>query len=156
MKTLILYATKQGSTREIARLIADRMDGAVLHDLNEAGVPPLSEFDCVIVGSPIYAGTIRKEVKTFVSQNASILRDKRLGLFLSGINADKEKECFDANFPQDIMRTAKAANFLGGIFDPARAGFTERLIMKAVAKQSGYMNTIDGGKIEQFVEAVTA
>ena len=154
MKTLILYATKHGATREIARRIADRMDGAALYDLKQGGVPALSEFDCVIVGSPVYAGTIRKEVKAFVSQNASALQGKRLGLFLSGMSADKEKEVFDANFPPDILQSAKTASNLGYIFNPANAGFMERFIMKAIAKQSGYLENIDDGKIEQFAEAV--
>jgi hypothetical protein len=46
------------------------------------------------------------------------------------------------------------AVFLGGIFDPKKAGFAERLIMKAAAKLSDYSDTIDNDKIEKFVEVM--
>jgi len=42
----------------------------------------------------------------------------------------------------------------GGIFDPAKANFLEKLIMKIVVKQSGYINTIDNEKISEFAEAM--
>ena len=156
MKTIILYASKHGAAAEIARRMAEKIGGAALHDLKKSGVPSIGEFDCVIVGSSLYAGMMRKEAKTFVTRNADALRGKKLGLFLSGLEAGREKEYFDANFPAEILRAAKAAGFLGGIYDPKKAGVVERLIMKAVAKQSAYVNTINDSKIDQFVKALKA
>jgi len=154
MRTLILYATKYGAAAEIARRIADLIDGAVVHDLKQGGTPAPSGFDCIIVGSSIYAGSIRKEAKAFLSENADLLREKPLGLFLSGMDASQEKEFFDANIPGDILQTAKAASLLGGVYDPQKAGFMERFIYKAATKQSEYKSTIDDVKIGQFVEAI--
>ena len=48
MKTLILYATKHGATREAAKRIAAKIPGAVFHDLKQDGIPALFDFDCVI------------------------------------------------------------------------------------------------------------
>ena len=154
MNTLILYATKYGAAREIAERISERIGGATLHDLAQTDIPALAEFDCVIIGSSVYAGSIRKEAKAFVAKNAGDLRNKKLGLFLSGMDKSGKKKVFDSNFPPDIVQSAKAASFLGGIFDPKKAGTAERLIMKAVTKQSAYMNNIDDGKIKQFAEAM--
>ena len=153
---MVLYVTKHGATGEVARRIAHKIDGAVLHDLKEGGVPVLLGFDCIIVGSPVYAGMIRKEAKAFLAQNADVLRGKKLGLFLSGLDADKEKACFEANMPPDLLQSAKAVRFLGGIFNPKKAGFMGRFIMKAVAKQSGYSDTIDDNGIAQFAEEIMA
>ena len=151
MKTLILYATKHGATEEIARRIAKYTDGTI-HDLKNDNYPPLSEFECIIIGSALYAGMIRKEAKTFIEKNAEYLKDKTFGLFLCGLETNKTDEYFKINFPADIIKSAKATSFLGGIFDPKKAGFIGRLVMKAVAKRADYMNTIDDGKIRQFVE----
>ena len=156
MKTIIIYATKHGAAGEVAQRIANRIDGAVIHDLKQGNIPDLTEFDCVIAGSSIYAGMIRKEAKAFLSKNASVLSKKKLGLFISGLEVAKEKTFFDSNFPRETLQTAKATGFLGGIFDPQKAGVLERLIMKAVARRSGYINTIDDSKIEQFVKAMKA
>ena len=154
MKTLILYATKHGAAREAAERIAKLMEGSRIHDLKQKDIPPLEGFDCVIIGSSLYAGMIRKEAKSFISQNAGSLQGKRLGLFLCGIEGSGEKKYFDDNFPPDILKAAKAKNFLGGIFDPKKAGMMDRLIIKAAAKITEYTDNIDDVKIKQFVEAM--
>ena len=154
MKTLILYASKHGAAREIAQRISSGMADAVIHDLKHKGIPPLAQFDCVITGSSLYAGSIRREAKAFLSKNTDGLQGKRIGLFLCGLDAKSEKNYFAKNFSPDIVQAAKAAVFLGGIFDPKKCGKMERFIMKIVAKQSGYVNTINNEKIKQFIEAM--
>ena len=154
MTTLILYATKHGAAREIARRIASHIDGAVMHDLKQPDVPDPAGFDCVIIGSSLYAGSIRKEAKAFLSQNADGLRDKKVGLFLSGMSQGEARAAFDRNFPADMLQSAAVISFLGGIFDPKEAGMAERLIMKAAAKHVEYTNTISDEKIQQFAESM--
>ena len=156
MKTLILYATKHGAAAEIARRIADRIDGAEIHDLKQSSVPSLDGFDCVIIGGSLYAGMIRKEAKAFAAHNAAALCEKKLGLFLSGFSEKEEKKSFQGNFPPEVLNATKMVSILGGIFDPKKAGFFERLVMKAVTKQSGYISTIDDDKIAKFVETLQA
>ena len=156
MKTIILYATKHGAAAEIARRIADKIDGAVIHDLKQSEIPDLAGFDCVIVGSSVYAGMFRKEAKAFLSQNADVLRQKKLGLFISGMSSGEEEKKYADNVPKELLDSAKAVVMPGGIFDPKKAGFVARLIMKAVTKQSGYVDTIDNEKIKEFAEAMKA
>ena len=152
MKTLILYATKHGAARITAERIAQKIPGAVCHDLKQANIPTLADFDCVIFGSSINVGSIRKEAKAFLAQNADCLKEKKLGLFLCGLQENEEKQFFASNFPPDILTAAKATAFLGGIFDPKKAGFMERVIIKAVAKLPEYADRIDNAKIERFAE----
>ena len=154
MKTIILYATKYGASREIAHRISERIDGAETYDLKQDSIPDLAGYDCVIVGSSIYAGMTRKEAKEFLSQSADVLHGKRLGLFISGMSTDNEEAVLAAAFSKELLRCARKASVLGGIFDPKKAGFFERFIMKIVTKKSEYINTIDDGKIDAFVNAV--
>jgi len=154
MKTIIVYATKHGAAEEVARRIADRIGGAAIYNLKSSDIPSLNDFDCVIIGSSIYAGMIRKEAKVFLSKNTAVLKEKSVGLFLCGLDASQEKTYFDSNFAPEILQAAKATGFMGGIFDPQKAGFMERFIMKMVAKQSVYSNTIDDDKIVRFVGAM--
>jgi len=149
MQTVILYATKHGATQEIARRIATHINGATIHDLKHP-IPALADYDCVILGSSLYAGSIRKEAKTFLSQHADELQSKTLGLFLSGMETGEGEKAFAANFPPALLQTAKETSLLGGIFDPKKAGAMARLIMKAVTKQSGYVSTLDDEKIKRF------
>jgi menaquinone-dependent protoporphyrinogen oxidase len=156
MKTLILYATKNGAAREIAQRIAALLGNTVIHDLKQGDIPELADYDCVIVGSSVYAGMFRKEAKTFLSQNANLLKSKKLGLFYSGLSADEEQNVFNGNIPGDVLQSAKATAFLGGIFDPKKAGMFGRFIMKIVSKQAEYADKIDDGRIEKFVEELRA
>ena len=152
--TLILYATKHGATADIASRIAQLIDDSVIHELNQDQIPSLDGFDCVIIGSSVFAGMIRKEAKSFIKQNADILCTKNLGLFLSAMDMSGEKKFFEENIPEEIRQSAIAASVLGAVFDPKKAGFFERLIMRTVTKQSGYINTIDDEKIRQFAETI--
>jgi len=155
MKTIIFYATKYGAAEEIAQKIASKTDGAVVHNLSgKDAIPSIDEFGCVIIGSSLYVGTIRKEAKEFLAKNAEALKKKNVGLFLSGLEQNKENEFFEMNFSAQLLQTAKAKCLLGGIFDPKKASGMERLMLKMVAKMVDYVNTIDDAKIEEFVRAV--
>ena len=154
MKTLILYASKYGATEKIAQHIAKIIAGAVICDLKQKDIPELSQFDCVIIGSSIYAGAIRKESKTFVSQNVDELCEKKIGLFLSGFETAKEDEVFNKNFPPQLLQAAYAKAFLGGIFDPKKVGAMERFIIKAAMKQTDYIDSIDNEKTIKFAQTM--
>ncbi len=152
MKTLVLYATKYGAAKEIAESIAEKTNGIVC-DVKKDGIPSLSGFDCVIAGSSIYAGMIHREMKDFITHNAAALKEKRLGLFIVGLDGKNEKEYFgSSNFPEDIVKAAKAARFLGGVFDPNKANFLEKLAMRLILKQAGRVDKTDSRKIDGFVE----
>ena len=154
MKTLILYATKYGATREIAERISRNLGDVVIFDLKQGDLPDLAEFDCVIIGSSLYAGSIRKEAKAFLAKNADTLRQKKIGLFLSGMASEGGQKSFTDNFPKEVVQAAKASSVLGGIFDPEKAGRLERMVMKMVTKKSEYISTIDDEKIKEFVKTL--
>ena len=156
MKTLIIYATKHDATATLANHISNQIEFSVVHDLKQSTTPSIDDYDCIIVGSPVYAGAIHKGVKAFIEQNSKALCEKKLGLFLSGMDASGEEKYFDDNFSTDILQAATAKSVLGGIFDPQKAGFFERLIMKIATKQSGYTSTIDEDKIKLFAECINS
>ena len=158
MKALVLYATKHGAALEAARKIAAQFSGAKLVDLNDIKTISklnLATYDCIILGSSVYAGQTRPALKHFSTNNQDELMDadKRLGIFLVGMDADKEDVAFGINFEDSLLEAAKAKAFVGGIYDPKKANFAERLIMKAL-KFTEYTNTIDDEKIAEFVQAL--
>jgi len=156
MKTLILYATKHGAAAEIAKRIAAQIGDADVYDLKQGNIPQLSDYDCVIIGSSVYAGTFRKEAKAFLAQNAEKLCKMKLGLFICAMSESNVDGTLKANAPDEVVLAATAVSALGGAFDPKKGNFFERLIMKVVTKKSGYINTINDEKISRFVEAMKA
>jgi len=154
MKTIVLYATKYGGAAEVARLIAARFDGAVTHDLKQENIPALDDFECVIIGSSVYAGSFRKEAKLYFAQNSGELCKKKLGIFSCGMSKSESAEAFKTNVPDDVLAATVAICTPGGIFDPTKANFFERLIIRIITKQSGLINNIDEEKINDFAEAM--
>lgn len=152
MKTLILYATKHGATKEIAQELAQALEGATLWDLKRQPLPSLNDYDCVILGSSVYAGMLRKEAKAFAQENEKELRGKTLGLFLSAFTPGEPEKYLQSNYPKTLVDSAKAKATLGGIFDPAQSGFFDQLVMKMILKSSQYKSTLSSEAIRAFAE----
>ena len=125
-------------------------EGADLADIRKGEAASLTEYDCVVLGSPLTAGSIRKEVGAFARRYAGELGGKRMRLFVSGLQGDAEDLYFQQNFPPELLAAARAKAFLGGVFDPVKCGFVARKIIKAVAKLEGYTNTIDPARVKAF------
>lgn len=156
MKTLILYATKNGATAEVARRLAEQCGDADVHDLKQPGDPALTGYDRVIVGSPLYAGMIRKEAKEYLVAHASEIESITHGFFLCGLDARGETDNFALNFSEPLVRTARVTALLGGVFDPKKSGFADKLIIKAIMKLNAYTDKIDNAAIAQFAEEMSA
>jgi menaquinone-dependent protoporphyrinogen oxidase len=150
MKTLILYASKYGAAAEIARLLAERLEAAELADLTSPARPKLEEYDRIILGGSIYAGSLRREAKDYAAQNAAILKTKTLGLYLACLAEGDGEKYFEANFPPELVSAAKAKALLGGVFDPAKTSWLDTLVLKLVTKKKEYHSTINSEKIEAF------
>ena len=154
MKTLVLYGSKYGGAAQIAKRIAGGMGDAGVWDLKADGAPALEGVGRVIIGGSLYAGRVRKEVKTFITAHQEVLKGKEVGLFLSGMDGKSTEGYFSSNFPAWLLAQAKAKAFLGGIFDPGKTGGFDRFVMGLVAKHKGYVDTIDDEGIGLFVKAM--
>ncbi|MEU6678824.1 flavodoxin domain-containing protein [Streptomyces sp. NPDC046925] len=85
-KVLVVYATKNWSTAEIARTITEVLckEGveAELRRVSEVG--DVLAYDAVVLGSPLYAGRWHKDARRFVRRNARALAETPVWLFSSG------------------------------------------------------------------------
>lgn len=154
MKTLIVFASKYGGTKIAAEKIAVEMSGAEVCELGKDAVPDLNQFDCIVVGGPVYAGAIHKSVAAFVKDNTGVLLSKTLGLFLAGLEVSEREEPFAANFSDVLLKHATAKEMIGGICDPKTLNFFFKLLMKAITKTSKYHSTISEEKIKRFAGAL--
>jgi menaquinone-dependent protoporphyrinogen oxidase len=86
MRVLVAYASKHGSTREIAGRIAARLSGAGLQAeaLPVGEVRDLASFDAVVLGSALYMFHWLGEAKAFARRNRAALAGKPVWLFSSG------------------------------------------------------------------------
>lgn len=159
MKALIVYGSKYGATRQAAGLLAEAMgEGAALHDLAN-GQPDLAPYGTVVVGGPIYAGMLRKEVKAFCQANQQALQGKNLGLFICCSTPKEADGFFAQNFPAELLEHAAAKANLGGLIEEGRLKGMDRFIMKMVAKSrekagDSTRPELDNEAIQRFAAAV--
>jgi len=84
MKTLIVYATKTGTTQKAAKMIAEKLkDKPDMVDLNVTKKVDVLGYDFVLVGGPINMGKLNRTVKRFLAKNREALMAQRFGLFLA-------------------------------------------------------------------------
>ncbi len=138
-KTLVGYATKYGSTQEVASFIADvlRETGrdVTLQELRE--VKSLEGFDAVVIGAPFYMFKWLKDARKFLSRHQGALSKMPSAVFALGpTDASETPE----NKPDVFEQLDKAlAEFpwlepvdqalFGGKFDPALLKFPMSLFM---------------------------
>jgi flavodoxin len=82
MKVLVIYYSQTGNTEKIASAIyqeASQNNDAVLKKIDEIEYDSLSEYDHVFIGSPIYAGSVAKEIKEFLKKLPQLPKLKLAG-----------------------------------------------------------------------------
>ena len=87
MRTLVVYGTKSGCTKEIAEAIGAELTakGATVDVVaaEQAGDP--SGYDSVVVGSGVRAGNWHASARQWVEHNAAALRERPIALFSCGL-----------------------------------------------------------------------
>ncbi|NEW48926.1 flavodoxin [Nocardia cyriacigeorgica] len=87
LRIAILYATEQGSTRDIAEFIADDLAGrgaeVMLHDIEHA--PDLSPFGTIIIGSAIHNMDLLPAASAYIHAHRDQLTGSRVWMFSVGL-----------------------------------------------------------------------
>jgi menaquinone-dependent protoporphyrinogen oxidase len=145
-RVLVAYATKYGSTREIAKRIAEVIERSGLEvDLKEVSeVAGLDAYEAVIVGSAVYAGSWRKEAVKFLEEKETQLAALPVWVFSSGPTGEGEPvELMDGwHFPEaqrplaERIGVRELAFFHGAIVMDA-LNLPERLIVRSLKAPLG-------------------
>jgi menaquinone-dependent protoporphyrinogen oxidase len=146
MNVLVAYASKYGSTREIAERIAEQLRREELqaqvrpvHDLDD-----LVDYDAFVVGSAVFAGHWMPEAMDFVRRHRALLAHGPVWLFSSGPIGTTAKQHDTPADPKEIAELRRALRpwdhrVFFGAWDPSRVdrgrlGLAERLIAKVLPK----------------------
>ena len=118
-KVLVLYFTKYGSTKKYAEWIAEELKGDIF-DIKDARHNQLHGYDIIILGSGLYAGSI-KGINLLVN-NYEKIKDKKLIIFTCGLadysktkNSDGIYKRLEKVIPKNIFDNIKVFYLRGGI-----------------------------------------
>lgn len=159
MKTAIVYATKYGSTKKAAEIIAEKLSNCTLIDIH-ALPESFDEYDCVILGSYVHMGVLQRDIRAFTLGQIRMLLQKKLGIFVCCAFPENAKTYFNNNIPPQLLKHASACEALGGEFDRSRLKGMDRMVARMVLKADhakGILRTfsLHDDKIEAFVDKLT-
>ncbi|MDI6718973.1 MAG: flavodoxin domain-containing protein [Methanomicrobiales archaeon] len=144
MKILVAYATRAGSTAEIAGVIGKALEDAAMEaDVrNIAEIVDLGSCDAAVIGSPLYMGKVLREVAPFIQQHSQELAEIPLAAFVVGTSMVGREEKF-----REQARTIMAGAMLpirpreigvfAGALDPDRISVGEKAVIKLVKAPYG-------------------
>lgn len=128
MTVLVGYATRYGSTKEVAEAIAEtlrenglQVDLRPVNDVRDAG-----SYDAAILGAALYMSKLHKEMKSFLARNKDTLENKPIAFFALGPIENEEKQWTDARTQLDKELAEYdwlkpvSVEILGGSFDPEK------------------------------------
>ncbi len=135
---LVAYATRYGSTQEVADAVAATLrDEGLAVDLQPVRqVRSLEGYDAVVVGAPLYIGSLLKEVRGFLAQHSSALAERPLAIFALGPLAEPVDEqawqpvrdSLDKEIDKYPALKPVAVELFGGKYDPAGLNLADRLL----------------------------
>lgn len=149
MKTIVIYKSKYGSTKQYAEWIAEEL-GCEAREARSVKVDELTAYDTIIYGGGLYAEVIAGAI--LITKNYEKLKDKKLIVFTTGITPLDcreyyDKLVFDKNFKGEIREKVKVYNYLGKMI-LSELTIPHRTAIKALKKlMSGKENPTEMEKL---------
>jgi menaquinone-dependent protoporphyrinogen oxidase len=132
---LVAYATRYGSTREVAEAVAATMreEGIEAVATPAQKVAALDGYRAVVLGAPLYFGSWHKDALKLLARNRSALQGLPVAVFALGPLRDVPHERQETR--AQLQKTLAGlrleplcSEVFCGKYDPAKLRFTDRLI----------------------------
>ena len=146
-RVLVAYATRFGSTHEVASAIVRELNAAGLQAQSaEAGSALIpDDFDAFVIGSPMYGGTWMSDAAMFTAIMAERIGGKPVALFSIGTLGVKNPDAGHAehnSFVERIGSVAPSLNVIGhtdftGYFERANLQWYLRILDRFVLNPQG-------------------
>lgn len=144
-RVLVTFASKHGSTREIAEAIAEtlREGGLDAECMRAHDVHSLSGYHAVVLGSAVYMKRWRREARHFLRRHASELPDRAFWVFSSGPVGDPANETEGSDEWMEPKHTVETAIKLGardhavfgGSIDPEVKGIPASAMARGIPSE---------------------
>jgi menaquinone-dependent protoporphyrinogen oxidase len=128
---LVAYATKYGSTREVAETVVEELQGLGLEvELAELGhVKSLDGYRSVVIGAPLYMGRWHSDARTFLRRRHKVLGELPVAVFALGPMENTEKaarssrEQLDKALAHSPELRPATVEVFGGVVEPSKLIF---------------------------------
>lgn len=134
-EVLVAYATRYGSTKEVAETVAATLEeqGVEVKLKPAREVRSLDGCGAVVIGTSLHFGALHKDMRALLERNRAALEQTPLALFALGpIKAEDGVEGsrtqLDAALAKLPWLSPVATEVFVGAYDPTRLGFKDKMI----------------------------
>ena len=155
MKTVVLYSSKHDTTYSIAKHISLALDADVC-TVDEFDTETLNSFDAIVLGGPIYGGTLYGPIDIFCRNNLEELLTKKVALFVCGLSSSssKQQHLLQSAFLRPLLAHAVCAEFVGGAVNLSKLSTSEKLLIKTMMKIDHDLTAIDQPAIDRLIDSL--
>lgn len=158
-KTLVLYASNYGSTKQYAEWIADTLN-ADIYPTSEIKTINLNEYDTIVIGGGLYAVGILglKTLKPYIDQ----FKDKTLIVFAVGLSYESDTVInhIKTNNLEKYKIPYNHFFYLRGAFDYDNLSLKHKIMMRALAskvkKKDDELNAEAQGILDCMTDPINA
>jgi len=156
MKTIVLYTTRHGSTETIAKKIASQLQADRCNILKDI-IPDLKSYEAVIIGAPIYLGSINPKMTALIEENTSTLLTKKIGLFLVCLmDEELAAEQFNVAYGNELLSHSSADGFFGGKMPKNLLNPIEKMITHVAFRHKPIHEDILATEVDKFIDIFKA
>lgn len=146
MKTIIVYASKYGATKEVAQIIHKALPKVKVVDVKDFNEDILT-YQNVVLGSDIKVGQLDKEIKELYHKINK--QSQTVTVFVSGLQKEHLKLVIEQNLDSEDIPDSY---FVGGKLNFPKMTIVEKIIIKTINKKEKFIDTIDTKKVYDFLD----
>jgi len=161
MTVLVAYASKRGSTAEIAETVAAtlRREGLGVCLERAEDVESLDGYDAIVLGSAVYMKRWRGDARHFVKKHRKVLRQKPFWVFSSGPVGDPSNDNPDWIEPPKIVEKVEELGgrgqiVFGGCLPAEPSNYMERAMVAGTPRE--YRDRRDWAAIREWAHRIAA
>lgn len=122
---LVAYASRHGSTREVAEAVAGELllQGLEVELRDAASVRSVAGYGAVVLGGALYTGRLHRDARRFLARHG---KERPLAVFALGPKTLAEEEVAQSRAQLDkalVGLEPVSAAIFGGVVDPAKLRF---------------------------------
>jgi menaquinone-dependent protoporphyrinogen oxidase len=153
MKNLVVYFSKHGAAKRAVDFLNSKVKSDVVN-VKEIGELEFNNYDNIVIASSVYAGTISKEIKKFISNNYNILKSKNIYFLIICGQESEIKNVLTNNFSEEQRNLFKKVIYGGFEFNFDSMNFIEKFITKKIAKVEKSVSNLNKKNIELLSEMI--
>jgi menaquinone-dependent protoporphyrinogen oxidase len=151
-RILLLFATREGQTEKIARVITDHLEEAVANpalvdiaEVDKTELAPLTDFDLLVFGASLHEGRIEKSMQQFINTHAKVISGIPHSFFLVSLSAAEKNAVQRKSWLEEAGEKVQSSlgvhfdhmEMIAGALRYSKYSWLEKFFMKRIVGKAG-------------------